>query len=212
MPIVREWGVFEDCKILVWQIAENIETLKQEIVVTLEEWQEYATISHPQKQLEWLTGRRAMQALVQNQGLQYEGMVKDEYGKPHLRNRVAEISLTHTLRYVVASLSLSAPLGVDLERVAPKLLRVAPKFLSEEEEKYALTDFRRLCTYWCAKEAIYKLYGTKQLSFKQEIFIHDFTDQTEFGEGYICHRNQSQRYYYRLHRFEMEDFVGVLAV
>lgn len=74
--------------------------LLQNVVAKAEEWDEFKTISHPQKQLEWLTGRYVMQLLVESKGLPYEGMVKDEYGKPHLRHRIAEISITHTVKYV----------------------------------------------------------------------------------------------------------------
>lgn len=212
MPIVREWNVFEDCTLLIWEIAEPIEELKKGLIANADEWNEYLTISHPQKQLEWLTGRRAMQALVQNKGLPYQGMTKDPYGKPFLKNRIAEISLTHTALYVVVALHLTLPIGVDLERIAPKLARVAPKFLSETEKQHAHDDLTRLCTYWCAKEAIYKLHGTRQLSFKDEIPIMAFSDDAAFLTGEIRHLQHPTSQVCRLYRFYIGDFLGVFAI
>lgn len=212
MPIVRQWTVFEDCAILIWEIAEPIDKLQKGLVVNPDEWEEYHTISHPQKQLEWLSGRRAMQTLVENKGLEYKGMIKDEYGKPHLKNHLAEISLTHTAHYIVVATHLTSPIGVDLERVAPKLARVAPKFLSDPESQHAQNDLTRLCTYWCAKEAIYKLHGTRQLSFKDEIPIQAFADDDSYLMGAIRHLNNGTPQLCRLYRFQIADFLGVFAI
>ncbi len=211
MPQVRQWTVFDDCEILVWQIAESPEMLLQDLIVDVEEWEEFKTISHPQKQLEWLTGRRAMQFLVESKGRTYQGMVKDEYGKPHLKHRIAEISITHTVQYVAVTLNPTQATGIDMERVADKLLRVAPKFLSEPESRHAGLALAPLCTYWCAKEALYKLYGTRQLSFKENIFVEPFDDQALYLNGYIHFHHSSIRPH-RLHRFWVGDFCGVVAV
>ncbi len=212
MPIVRQWTVFEHCAMLIWEIAEPIEELQEGLVVTPDEWEEYHTISHPQKQLEWLSGRRAMQTLLETSGRKYEGMIKDDYGKPFLRNPLAEISLTHTSQYIVVALHPSSPIGIDLERVAPKLARVAPKFLSSTESQHAQDNLIRLCTYWCAKEAIYKLHGTRQLSFKDEIPIQAFSDDVDFLTGAIQHLNNDTPQICRLHRFQIGEFLGVVAI
>ncbi|AEI48777.1 4'-phosphopantetheinyl transferase family protein [Runella slithyformis] len=211
MPLVRQWTVFDDCEILVWQIGESPEKLLKELIVTAEEWEEFKTISHPQKQLEWLTGRRAMQVLVESTGGCYKGMLKDEYGKPHLKHRIAEVSLTHTLRYVGVTLHPVKSLGIDMERMADKLARVAPKFLSEEEKEHAQMELSKLVTYWCAKEALYKLHGTRQLSFKDHIAVEAFQDTDAYVQGSIGF-NDLPRQFHQLHRFWVEDFCGVVAV
>lgn len=212
MPIVREWSVFEGCQLLIWEITESLEDLGQGLIIHPDEWEDYYTISHPQKQLEWLTGRRAMQTLIESQYWPYEGMMKDQYGKPFLRNRVAEISLTHTARYIVVASHISS-IGVDLERVAPKIARIASKFLSTSEYQAASIDLdlNTLCTYWCAKEALYKLQGRHGLSFREQIFIDAFTAENEFLSGtiYPTHHKPSTHV---LQRFWIEDFCGVVAV
>ncbi|MCU0340042.1 MAG: 4'-phosphopantetheinyl transferase superfamily protein [Spirosomaceae bacterium] len=208
MPIHRQWTVFGDCHLLIWEITETPADLRQNLEVTPNEWEEFIQISHPQKQLEWLAGRKAMQTLIESQGLPYAGMTKDDYGKPHLRQRVAEISLTHTAHFIGVVMHPTRPVGIDLERIADKLARVAPKFLSGAEKLHAQNDLRHLCTYWCAKEALYKLHGTRQLSFKEEIGIEPFADTDPTLTGYIYPHQTS----YRLHRFEIEDFIGIMAV
>ena len=205
MPIIRQWPVFDDCEIALWQLNETEADLQKNLIATPGEWNEYETISHPQKRREWLAGRQTARALVESKGLVYSGLEKDEFGKPHLLSANAELSLTHTAAYVAAAICPNYAVGLDLEKVAEKLARIAPKFLSESEARHANGNLARICTYWCAKEALYKRHGTRQLRFREDIPIDEFADDTLFFTGNIQHQK------YHLHRFWVADFCGVLA-
>ena len=210
MPIVRQWRVFDHCQVALWQLTETPDELQQNLVATPDEWAEYAGIAHPQKQREWLAGRRAVQTLVENNGLIYSGLVKDEFGKPHLRAANAELSFTHTTTHVAAVIHPTRPIGIDMERLDDKLRRVAKKFMSEGELRRANNDLARLATYWCAKEALYKLHGTKKLRFREDIPIADFLDDTELLTGQIMHHDHAKKHL--LHRFWVADLCGILAL
>lgn len=211
MPIARSWKVTNQCHISVWHITENHQELLPKIIATADEWQEYQEISHPQKQLEWLSGRYAMRVMVENLGYRYEGMLKDIFGKPHLINHVAEISITHTKHYIGIVVHFDKLVGIDMEQVHEKLLRTAPKFLSDLEKPHAQKNLKRICTYWCAKEAIYKMHGTRQLSFKDHIFIEPFLATTKLWRGKIEFSSLPISYQ-TLYRFWIEDFCGVIAI
>jgi 4'-phosphopantetheinyl transferase len=210
MPIVRRWCVFDDCEIVIWHLTETLQVLQQHLTATPEEWLEYEQITHPQKKREWLAGRQAVQELVCSKGLKYSGLVKDEFGKPHLREANAQLSMTHTAQYVGVVLHPTQAVGIDLERVADKLLRVAPKFLSAQEWTQAAGQLARIATYWCAKEALYKLHGTRKLRFREDIPIDPFNDDDAYLTGHIVQLNRHRQY--RMHRFWVEDFCGVVAV
>ncbi|TAH14558.1 MAG: 4'-phosphopantetheinyl transferase superfamily protein [Runella slithyformis] len=210
MPIVRRWRVFDDCEIALWQITETTDELQQNLIASPDEWAEYATIAHPQKQREWLAGRQTVQALITSNALTYSGLVKDEFGKPHLRAANAQISVTHTSEYVAVATHPTLPVGIDVERAAEKLRRVAPKFLSEKETQHASDNLARLATYWCSKEALYKLHGVRKIRFKEDIPIDDFDDAAIFLTGHLLYAAGPQTH--RLHRFWIDDFCGVLAV
>jgi hypothetical protein len=72
-------------------------------------------------------------------------------------------------------------------------------------------ELPKLVTYWCAKEALYKLHGTRQLSFKDHIAVEAFQDTDTYIQGSIFF-NEFARQYHQLHRFWVEDFCGVMAV
>jgi phosphopantetheinyl transferase len=80
--------------------------------------------------------------------------------------------------------------GIDLEQPKEKLLKVAPRVLSNEELIDAGTDIVKHCIYWCAKEALYKLDGKGGLHFSTQLLIKPFERRLEgFIKGRI-HQNE----------------------
>jgi len=131
-------------------------------------------IVHPQKRLEWLAGRALIRALTEHIGLSYEGLTKDEFGKPFLKEHPHAISLSHSYPYVAAQIDKSQLVGIDVEQVKEKLHQVGPRILSPEEFADAQGDAVKLCIYWCAKESMYKIYGKRNLLFSDHLRIQPF--------------------------------------
>lgn len=168
MPIVQSQEFCKEGRLVVWQLTEDLPTL---FGLLGSEWldEEYAETQHPQKKREWLAGRVAIRSVVEQAGLVFAGLYKDEHGKPFLNQYATPISMTHSADYVAAVWHPRDSVGIDLERRHEKLIRVAPKFLSLEERHSVGDDLTLLCTYWCAKEALYKLNGRKKVSFREHI-------------------------------------------
>lgn len=131
-------------------------------------------IVNPLKRREWLAGRLAVRALVERFVPPYQGIFKDEFGKPHLVGARAHISLSHSFPYVAAQLAEDFPVGIDLEQPKGKLLNIAPRIMSQEELEDAGTDVVKHCIYWCAKEALYKIYGKRGLLFREHLNVGPF--------------------------------------
>jgi phosphopantetheine--protein transferase-like protein len=76
------------------------------------------------------------------------------------------------------------PVGIDFELIKDKIERVARKFMSPAEltfiDQGKHTEHLYAC--WCAKEAIYKLQGKRNVSFLNNIHIAPFIYA---GEGCI---------------------------
>ncbi|REA61253.1 4-phosphopantetheinyl transferase [Dyadobacter luteus] len=173
MPLVHSEKIDANTTLLLWNLTED-ESVLREMLGQVNNMDELASISHPQKIREWLASRLLIKKLVEEFGILYEGLHKDEHGKAFLVNNGSHISLTHTADYVAAVLNLESSVGIDMEKRSEKLIRTARKFLSEAEFEHSGNDITRLCIYWCAKEALYKLYGKKKISFKHDILIHPF--------------------------------------
>jgi len=133
-----------------------------------------STIVSYTKRLEWLAGRALIKTLVENCGLEFLGIEKDQYGKPFLRKHPYPISLSHSYPYVAAQIDSMHEVGIDLEQPKSKLLSIAHRVLAPTEFKDAGTDVVKHCIYWCAKEAMYKSYGKRGLSFSNHLLIAPF--------------------------------------
>lgn len=126
------------------------------------------------KRLEWLAGRALIKSLVEQCGLEFHGIDKDEFGKPYLKEYSHPISLSHSYPYVAAQIDDEIEVGIDLEQPKAKLLNIAPRVLSPTELEDAGTDVIKHCIYWCAKEAMYKSYGKRGLHFADHLLVSPF--------------------------------------
>lgn len=137
------------------------------------------TITNPQKRLEWLAGRVLTGKIMHATGKRYQGITKDPYGKPFPSGYDLQLSLSHSYPYVAALLDENDPVGIDLEQPKEKLLRIAPRVLHAEELADAGNDIIKHCIYWCAKEALVKVHGKKDLIFAENLIISPFSLKNE---------------------------------
>jgi 4'-phosphopantetheinyl transferase len=186
MPVIQQYKVLDNCEITVWKITETPDFFMAQLTATTHEWADFEGISHSQKRLEWLASRYTLQCALTQKGLIYKGLQKDESGKPHLIGHQLHISLTHTKAYVGVVLNETKAVGIDMELLADKIQRIERKFMNVEESIAARGSLQKLCLYWCAKEALYKLHGKRNLSFKAQIQIENFNENDTILKANIC--------------------------
>ena len=131
------------------------------------------------KKLEWLAGRALMKRLIESIGQSFNGIKKDEFGKPYLINLSHQVSISHSYPYVAIQIDSHKDVGIDLEQPKKKLLKIAHRVLDPVELEDAGTNEVKHCVYWCAKEALYKIYGKRGLSFSENLKISPFELETE---------------------------------
>ncbi|CAG4991226.1 hypothetical protein DYBT9275_00707 [Dyadobacter sp. CECT 9275] len=184
MPLVHSEKLEGNTTLFLWKLDEGEEELRARLgsKYNLEDLE---SITHPQKIREWLASRLLIQLLVEGNETIYEGTQKDEHGKAFLVNNNHHISLTHTHDYVAAVINPDLPVGIDMEKVDYKLQRTANKYLSPEEYAHADGELKTLCIYWCAKEALYKQYGKKKISFRDAIHVAPFDSGDTQVNGFL---------------------------
>lgn len=102
-------------------------------------------------------------------------------GKPYVEGY--KIGISHTKGFVSVILSTSCDVAVDIEYINTRVLRIADRFLREDEKPDIIPDVIPTLLFWCAKETIYKIYSDERLTF-QNIKIMD----VEQG-GALCGNN-----------------------
>lgn len=159
-----------------WKIEEDEHTLYQEVnrYETIPE-----TITHPLKRLEFIAGRVLAKRLLEKFGESYTGIRKDSFGKPFYNASALQLSLSHSYPYVAALVDRSQSVGIDVEQVKPKLLKIAGRVLHPDELKDAGDEVVKHSVYWCAKEAMLKVHGKKDLIFASQLLVAPFTLQKQ---------------------------------
>jgi len=159
-------------KVLKWAVGKTTaplmeyEAAQANLVLQLE----YQALKTDGRKRQWLAARHLLAQLLPGE-FQVDQFQKDAHGKLHLPScNTLQVSISHTADYVAAAFSTTRPVGIDIERVSPRIRKVAPKFLSEGEWRDSTPD-HELAMLWCLKEAAYKVYGKKGLSLKEHIRV-----------------------------------------
>ncbi len=183
MPFIDYISLENNDIIGLWKNDETLEDLlftlqpKDEILFT------YNTLSIEKRQKEYCITQLLLKELTDAP----QKILKDENGKPSLRDLPYNISISHADIYSVVMLSEQLECGVDVELVQPRIKRISTKFVSDYERLY-VSEGKESSYYtiiWCVKEAIYKWYAKRGLDFKQNMIIHPFTMQQSGGPVYF---------------------------
>lgn len=90
------------------------------------------------------------------------GLEHNPDGSPFIKGSDAAISISHSQTHAFLAVYHGLRIGLDAEQPRQQLMRVAGKFLSEQEMNLWQT-IDDLLTAWTIKEAVYKAAGTQGL-------------------------------------------------
>ncbi len=92
-------------------------------------------------------------------------------GAPEIEDSLLRISVSHTSTLAVVAAS-SGPCGVDIERLDRNFQHVASRYISPSEEALPASSHPHFrAAIWCAKEAVYKYLGRREIDFVNDITI-----------------------------------------
>jgi phosphopantetheinyl transferase len=155
----------------------------------------YANISHAEKKQEWKGARLAIKEALDCISLPYPGFFKDEHGKSHPMDNYGYVSLTHTLGLAAAIFHKDMPVGIDLDFVREKVIRLGPKFLDPLEMEFLENDHLLYTIAWSVKESIFKCQGKKGISLRQNILLQPFTKEDKVVKGKIYGTEYTDHHY-----------------
>lgn len=111
-----------------------------------------------------------------------EPILYSPIGAPYI-NEEGFISISHAQQVVGLAFCKDFPIGLDLEPIRDKVLRVSRKFLSENEKiELDTNNMTEMIKVWSGKEALYKLAGRKGIIFAKELLLKKKTDLLWSGE------------------------------
>jgi len=173
MPLFKTIHCSETTKILIWEITESLEELLSKVVLKEKTQRRLDGMKSQMHQRAFLSVRM----LIQEMGFTDKDLHYDEFGKPYFDCH-NYISITHSYHFAAIIIS-DETVGIDMELQREKIIRIADKF-TDYECSYLQPDLteeyvKKLTVIWGAKEAIFKIRNEKGISFKDHIFVDDFS-------------------------------------
>ncbi len=182
MAIAYRQQIDDDTEFAIWKIEEQADELYSQLQLDEHEKAYYEQLKIGKRNLHWLGTRVLLRKLLRTD--EYIDCKVDSHGKPYLVNLPYHISLSHSFDYAAVMISKKHYVGIDIEQVKEKVERIAHKFMRQEEMDFIneKDKINQLYVCWCAKEAVYKCFGQKEVSFANNILLEPFNFE---GHGFV---------------------------
>jgi enterobactin synthetase component D len=177
-------------KIIEEQDQDNLEFL------SFREKLSFTNISHPKKRCEWATARLAIAEALKELQLPYPGFFKDEHGKSQSMSGQGFVSLSHTPGFAGAIFHRELPVGIDMDLIREKILKIGFRFLDKSELDFLENDPVHYTMAWSAKESIFKCQGKRGVSFRENILLEPFGVNDSVIKGKIRGTDFADHHYH----------------
>jgi phosphopantetheinyl transferase len=166
---------------------------------------------HERRISEWITVRLLLhEILLTHDEIKID---YDQKGKPHLQNIEGNISISHTGNYVCVLYHKTLKTGIDIERVTPRIEKIAFKFVNDQERKFIRDEHKLDMLYiiWGAKESLFKWYGKGNLDFRKNFNVLPFhyNQRGQLSAQFILNKDICQM---TLHYHKFNELMMVYVV
>ncbi len=175
MPLLYSKQLNPHTRLGIWELAEPAEELRAALPAHVAVEAGLKQV-HPKRQREWLASRALAYRLLQEFSAHPLQLLRNQHGKPYFPDSGLQVSISHSPQLAAVILSDKYEVGIDIELISAKALRVQDKFLTDAEKSHTLADEQNTCLYWSAKETLYKLYSRKHLIFKDNLEVKPAPD------------------------------------
>lgn len=189
MPFLKEINFRPSTQIYIWKITESYNELFRSVSLkdsSLFRLEKMRSESHQ-------NGFLAVRMLLQHIGYTDFDLDYDASGKPSLNPKKQitnpneltnykpqtishkHISISHSGEFSAIAIS-TEKIGIDLEKVKEKVLRIAPRFMdiSHLEGLSVEDQMKKSTVIWGVKESIFKIKNEVGISFPDHIFESEF--------------------------------------
>ena len=193
----------DDIEFGIWEITQDYDTLRSNLILDDQDISTVESFKNHQRKLEWLSVRILLKTMLGKDS-------KIVYGperKPYLHDNSRNISISHSKDITAILLSKKKRVGLDLEFMTDKILRIADKFLRPDELENIEKDQKlyHLYLHWCAKEALYKICDKVDINFVTNLNIEPFKPK-EKGLLFGTVKNSYMNERFTLNYFTLKNY------
>lgn len=146
-----------------WKMEESEEQLRAMCDLCDEDLCRIDNCKAPKRRIELLSVRALLKAVGINRTIHYSD------SKPYLDN--GYISISHSADIAAIIYNPDYPVGIDIEKISPRIQRIATRAFSDEEIAAANGDLEKLTILWNCKECVFKLAYDEGIDFREMISI-----------------------------------------
>ena len=181
MPLIRSIHN-ADISLGLWEITEEHSFFEQAIPYR-------AIASNPGQQLQQLASRMVL--IVLQPSFPFDQIQLNPAGKPSLPEGMPQFSISHTKGFAAGIISAETPVGIDIESISPRVLKIEKKFLNPHEFVLLATFSEQdrivfASLFWSIKETVYKCWGNGGVDFSEQIRIQSFDVQDHGTAAIQC--------------------------
>lgn len=147
--------------------------------LTEQETERYFSFTHIKRKMEFVATRFLRHRLFGFTHIHY-----NEVGAHYIENE-GYISISHAKGVVGIAFSKEFTVGLDLEKIDTRMVKLSPKFLSKlESETLDTSSPVEMTKVWSGKEALYKIAGRKGIIFSTELHLSPLCENLWSGRIY----------------------------
>ncbi len=203
MPFFYQQNINETRHLAIWSITEPVSFFETDVKLTVD-------IQNEERKIQHLAVRLLFKLMMPEADL--NKMVMADNGKPYLQGVPFHFSFSHCKGYAAVAVSDTDPIGIDIEIIHPRILKVAHKFLNDAEKALIanlseVIQLQQMAFFWAAKEAMYKQHEQLGIDFARDFNVLEIAKEDKgivdaqilhkgveklvkldyhFGEDYVC--------------------------
>ena len=195
MPFFYQQNINETAHLAIWSIQEPASFFETDLQLAI-------PIANEERRIQHLAVRLLFKLMMPAADLSQ--LVLADNGKPYLLGLPFQFSFSHCKGYAACAVD-DQPIGIDIEIIHPRIIKVAHKFLNDQEKTMIARldekdQLNQMAFLWAAKEAMYKKYEQLGIDFAKDFNILDLT-QGDRGtvQAEIVHKGNKIKVYLDYH-------------
>lgn len=211
MPLHKVVYLSNNTKLYLWKITEDFDMLFKDVSLkdsSLKRLEDMKSESHQK-------GFLAVRMLLKHLDYTDFDLYYDEFGKPHIKPqgcsiKEVEISISHSNDFSAVVIS-EQKVGLDLEQLKEKILKIAPRFMDVSHLDNLSQDekIKKATVVWGIKECIFKIKNEKGISFPNHIFEDDFSFEDKKATATLRFNDKEEKF--NIQFDAVEDYIFVCA-
>lgn len=197
------------------QIEEIADKREEEIAIP-QVWEEYlSTITNKARKRQSRLARLLLLYALKKEGIKADNFVKMQNGRWEIGDdfgeRKVDFSISHSYDFVAVALSNTDKIGIDIEKVDKKIIKIKEKLLGDKffttEEENAKILAETLTTEWTIKESLYKAELDRERAIINTKVIENNREKYILSVAYSKKQADKECIFYRVKESECIQYI-----